>query len=42
VVIEVELGREDYVPIPCNCDWRGLKSFDVRTDPELDSTGGEN
>jgi hypothetical protein len=33
VVIGAELGREDHGSIPRNCDERGLKPLDARTDP---------
>jgi hypothetical protein len=42
MVNDAELGREDHSSIPRNCDREGLKPLDARTDPELDSTGGEN
>jgi hypothetical protein len=33
-MIDVELSREDYSPIPRNCDGRGVELFDARTDPQ--------
>jgi hypothetical protein len=35
VVIDAKLGREDHGSIPRNCDWKGLKPLDARTDPRL-------
>jgi hypothetical protein len=41
-VIDAEFGRKDHSSISHNCNKKGLKSLDVKTDPELDSTNGKN
>jgi hypothetical protein len=40
-VIDADFGREDTVRFPTTAIGRDLKPFNVRTDPELDSTDGE-
>jgi hypothetical protein len=41
-MINAELGREYHDSIPKTAIGRGLELLDARTDPKLDSTGGES
>jgi hypothetical protein len=41
-MIGAKLGRKNHGLIPATTIGRGLKSLDVRTNPEPDSTVGEN
>jgi hypothetical protein len=35
MVIDIELGRENYGSIPRNCEWRGPEPIDDRTDSRI-------
>jgi hypothetical protein len=41
-MIDAKLGRKNHGLIPTTAIGRGLKPLDVRTNPEPDSTVGEN